>query len=290
MHYQSKIRNKFSSDIWNLINNNQSIDNDLFGEFVEVFIDDNYCGLYVLKEKVNKKNLSVSNDGLLAKSIAHVDDYIKNDFMTKNLSDVFVKDGSFLGNFEIKQHSKSSLDSFYSKLSGFYSSEYLFDTIDSTFDLKNFLNYRIFLLLTYGDDNFTKNQYLSMSKNDSKIFITPWDMDLTWGLDWSDGGNLHSIFSMESSSDEEWLNSKIIGKLDDKTLSLLKQRYWELRKDVITMDTINGYLNSYKELLVASGAARRDSERWYEYDVEFEIEQIREWASRRIQFLDEYFK
>ena len=56
------------------------------------------------------------------------------------------------------------------------------------------------------------------------------------------------------------------------------------------MDTINGYLDSYKELLVNSGAAKRDSERWYEYDVEFEIEQIREWARRRIEFLDEYFK
>ena len=55
------------------------------------------------------------------------------------------------------------------------------------------------------------------------------------------------------------------------------------------MDTINSYLDSYKELLVNSGAASRDSERWYEYDVENEIETIREWAGRRIQFLDEYF-
>lgn len=286
---QSKIRNKFSSDMWNLINNNQSVDNDLSGEFVEVFIDDNYCGLYVLKEKVNKKNLNVSSDGLLAKSIAHVDDYIKNDFMMKDLSNVFVEDGSFLGNFEIKQYSKSSLNSFYSKLGDFYSSEYLFDTIDKTFDLKNFLNYKIFLLLTYGDDNFTKNQYLSMSESDSKILITPWDMDLTWGLFSTYEGEFLSSKKCDSYSDISWIYS-VVGNMDEKTLSLLKERYWQLRKDVITMDTINEYLNSYKKLLVESGAAKRDSDRWYEYDVEFEIEQIREWANNRIQFLDEYFK
>ena len=99
-----------------------------------------------------------------------------------------------------------------------------------------------------------------------------------------------SDYLIEKVTDSNWLDNVVLSDLDSETLSLLKNRYWELRTDVITMDTINSYLDSYKDLLVNSGAAKRDSERWYEYDVEFEIEQIREWAKRRIEFLDEYFK
>lgn len=287
---ESKIRNKFSSDMWNLINNNQKNNNDLSGEFAEVFIDNSYCGLYVLKEKVNKKNLNVFSDGILAKSVSHVDEYIKNEFITRDLDELFINRSGLLGNLELKYYSFTSLKSFYAKLSNFYLYEYSFDTINNTFDLDNFLNYKIFLLLTYGDDNHTKNQYLSMSDRNSKIIITPWDMDLTWGLQWDDYNELHSFFSMYSSADANWINKNIVFNMDSHTFYLLKQRYWKLRNDVITMDVINSFLNSYKDTLVNSGAAMRDSERWYQYDVEYEIEQIREWARRRIDFLDEYFK
>ena len=52
---KSKIRNIFSYNLWNTINDNQSDNNDLNGDFVEVFIKNEYYGLYVLKNKVNKE-------------------------------------------------------------------------------------------------------------------------------------------------------------------------------------------------------------------------------------------
>lgn len=285
---KSKIRNKLSSDIWNLINDNQEINNDLYGDFVELFINNRYEGLYVLKNKVNKDITGVEENGLLLKSIIHLQDYyidklIKNDFE--------VKENAFL-NYEIKQYNSDSFNSFISKFQHFYRDYYnsvTSDLIDDSFDFNNFINYKIFVCLISGNDNLTYNQYLSLKNPDSKILITPWDMDLSWGLNWSDNTVLHSDFSIESSYDIDWVNNNIINNMDEETISLLKKRYWELRKNVITMNNINGYLDSYKEKFVNSGAASRDSERWYEYDIEFEIEQIREWARRRIEFLDEYF-
>ena len=129
-----------------------------------------------------------------------------------------------------------------------------------------------------------------MVDENSKILITPWDMDLTWGLYWNFDSDLYSIFSFDRDFEDQWMNDNIINGMDEKTLSLLKDRYWELRKNVITIDTINGYLDSYEELLVNSGAAKRDSERWYGYDIEFEIQRIKIWANERIEFLDNYFE
>lgn len=286
---KSKIRNKLSSDLWNCINDNQHVNNDLNGDFVELFVNNEYMGLYVLKEKVDKKVTNIDESGLLVKSIGHVNDSIRNRFIINNVN--YSNNGKdvFLENFELKEYNTKSLNNFILKLGDYYSN-LGYDSIDRNFDIDSFINYNLFAMLISGEDNLTKNQYMSIKDDSSNILITPWDLDLTWGLNWFELNDLHSQFSMESSSDINWMDENITKNMDIKTISLMKQRYWELRKDVITMDNINGYLDSYKNILVNSGAAQRDSERWYQYDVEFEIEQIREWARRRIEFLDEYFK
>lgn len=286
---KSKIRNKLSSDIWNSINNNQNINNDLYVDYCELFIDNEYVGLYSLKNKVNKDITGVTSDGILIKSIAILREYYVENLLNNNFN---LKDGFFL-NYEIKKYSDSGYYSILSKLKDYYSHYYDivdYEFVDRNYDIDNFINYKIFVALISGDDNITYNQYISLSNSNSKILTTPWDMDLTWGLRWGDYDELYSAFSMNSSIDGNWMYNGIRFNMDYKTFSMLKHRYWELRKDVITMNTINSYLDSYEKLLIDSGAALRDSERWYQYDVEFEIEQIREWASRRIQFLDEYFK
>ncbi len=278
----SKIRNLLSSYLWDLINNNQSVQNDLSGDFVELFIDNQYTGLYVLKEKIDKSVTKISDDGVILKSIFHMNDFYIDKLLSYNYS---ISDNSFL-NFDIKYYNKISFHSIIDKMKKYYAN-YDFDSINDNFDLSNYLNYYIYVILLSGDDNIDYNYYLSLFDRDSKILITPWDMDLTWGLNWNDE-TLFGLFSMQSSNDIEWINSAI-NKMDNKTLQLLKKRYWELRKNAITMNTINNYLDSYKSLLVNSGAAKRDSERWYEYDIEYEIENIREWTKRRIEFLDQYF-
>ena len=286
---KSKIRNKLSSDIWNEINNNQNINNDLHVDFCELFIDDEYVGLYTLKNKVNKDITGVTSNGILLKSIAILRPYYVENLLSNNFK---IEDGFFL-NYEIKKYSDSGYHSILTKLKDYYNYYYDivdYDTVAKNYDSSNFINYKVFVSLISGDDNVTYNQYLSLSDFNSNILTTPWDMDLTWGLEWDDYDEFHSLFSVNSSFDDIWLNEKIIFNMDSKTYDLLKQRYWELREDIITMDTINNYLDSYEKILVDSGAAARDSERWYQYDVEYEIERIREWANYRIQFLDEYFK
>jgi hypothetical protein len=286
---KSKVRNLLSCSLWNKINDNQNINNDLRGEFVEVFIDNEYDGLFVLKQKVGKKSVNVSDTGFLAKSVNHMNDNYLTELISPNIKYVGDRCKFVYGNLEMKYCTVESLLNFKNKIMSYYVDNEFY-TIDSNFDLTNYLNYYVFISFVSGVDNISKNLYFSMTDSSSEIIITPWDLDLTWGLDWANTGEFHSFFDMNLSTNNEWLEKNIISKIDESTFSLLKKRYWELRKKVITMDTINNYLDSYEDTLVNSGAAMRDSERWYQYDVEYEIEQIREWARRRIQFLDEYFK
>lgn len=288
---KSKVRNLLASDIWNSINDNQTIQNDLNGEFVELFIDNEYVGLYVLKEKVDRSVTNISSDGLILKSTNHLyQRYI--DSLLNLPNDYSPRDDSFL-NFEIKQYDSDTFASFIGKLQRYYAS-YSYDSLSHSFDIDNYINYMIFVSLISGSDNVDYNYYLSMHDSNSNIFITPWDLDLTFGLNvwniyWNDE-IFENHINMESSSDIEWMNNNIIKNMDVKTFELMRKRYWKLRKNVISMDTINKYLDSYKKSIVDSGATLRDSDCWYYYDAEIEIEQIREWTKLRIEFLDEYFK
>ena len=282
----SKVRNKLSSDLWNLINNNQKINNDLGCIFVEVFINDEYVGLYTLKEKVDKSVTRNSDSGLLLKATMHLmDDRIANFLDNPNI----LSKGMIL-NFEIKDYNGETYDRFIDNMYSFYSGSRDYESIFNTYYIDNYIDYKILVALISGEDNVTSNQYHSMIDEKSKILITPWDMDLTWGLYWNLDTPLHSEFSYEKDFDYSWMDNNITKNFDEKTFSLMKKRYWQLRKDAITIETIDSYLDSYEKILIESGSTKRDSERWYEYDVEFEIEQIREWARRRIDFLDEYFK
>lgn len=283
---KSKIRNMLSGDMWNLINNNQEINNDLLGEYVEFFLDDEYLGLYVLKEKVDKSVTNINSGGTIIKSIFHIDDNIINSLKNNTFS---IVDDVFL-NYEIKHYNYDSFRNLIFKMRNYYINNESYSAIEDNFIVDNYFNYKIFVSLINGGDNVSYNQYYSLVDSNSKILITPWDMDLTWGLNWDDFANLNGIFSMESSYDPVWMDVYITNKMDSFSRKVLCERYWELRKDVITMDVINGYLDKYTDLLVNNGSVKRDSDKWYRYDIQFEIEQIRIWAKNRIEFLDEYFK
>ncbi len=282
----SKIRNKLSSDLWNAINNNQNVNNDLYTSYVELYIDDEYQGLYIIKNSVDKYMLNLSSDGVLIKYETDINDFYINNLLSNN----FKLNNNFFLNFEIKysnNYQKSS-ELFVNRLKNVYDNDYSYKSVVNNYHIDNYVNYKVLIGLIMGVDNTTKNQYLSMQNSKDKLLITPWDMDLSFGDNWDVSSFNGESFDANSYLNGNWLDEYVLES--NQLNNLIKQRYWELRKDTITMDNINKYLDEYKELLVSSGAAKRDSDRWYDYDIEYEIEQIRKWANNRIIFLDEYFK
>lgn len=271
----SKIRNKLSSDLWKIISDM----NVLNAQYVELFIDNQYHGLYCLKEPIDNKALNVSNDGAIYKSILYLN------YAESNVSRI--DDKYFVRKYPDYVNYSSTL--LYNKISDYYyylkdDSVLNDDLIVELFDLNNVIDYQVFISLIKGVDNAEYNNYyysISDSSDSVKIIKTPWDMDLTFGL------TFNRVFDYDKYSE---MGINVYFNDAPMVNQLIKQRYWELRENVITMDVINEYLDSYKGLLVSSGASKRDSDRWYYYDIENEIEKIRTWANNRIQFLDEYFK
>ena len=152
------------------------------------------------------------------------------------------------------------------------------------FDIQNYNDYKIFIYVICGKDNFgIKNTicHVKDMSSDSKVILTPWDLDITWGYVWGRKREtrLHEDDSTISYVDGLLINSEY---LNDS----LKERYFELRKCILSVDNVFGMIDSYYNVI--KYAIDKDSQKWIETDLDFEVNKIKEWYKKRVEFLDNY--
>lgn len=285
----SKIRNVLATNLWNDISNDFN-NIDMNYEFVELFINNEYKGLYVFTEPVNRKKLNLnksnSNDtSIIVKSGSW--NMVTNDLDFKNISD-----DAYL-EYELKYPNDNDLfikswDKILSKLSNYYSNEYTYDSIKDTWNLQNYIDIIIYNTFIDNEDNFLiKNNYFYMkSINDDEVYIQPWDMEYSFGLIYNSNDEKLIYKNMDNCNEINLTknNKPIIGIND-----LLIDRYWELRQSILTKKYFDELLDRYKDEL-SKGVTNRDSNLWYEYDIEAEIEEIRIWIYNRLEYFDNYIK
>lgn len=283
---KSKIRNLFSYDIWNKIIAKDESSINLDGKFIEFYINGNYNGLYVVKEPITRNKLDVEKSsfedtGIVIKGI----NYLPINSNYKNIKT------EINGPFEIKYPNinllyKKSWKTIMPKILKYYNSDLSFDNLKDDFHFNNVIDYIIFTEIVCALDNVsTKNLYFSMKNINSKVMITPWDLDLTFGLTWNEN---EALLSAKTKAYDKNIISKLNNVKDEKLIKMFKKRYKDIRKNILTEKWINNQLNTYQDLLYYPSL--RDSDRWYNYDIKEEIEYIRSFLIRRLKFLDTYME
>lgn len=284
----SKIRNVLATQIWNDISSNFTNVN-MYSEFVEVFINNEYVGLYVLTEPVNRTNLNLNKSSDKDTSVV-----IKSQSWNSVNSKIKINninDDTFM-DYELKYPNDTTLYSeswkkILAKLSKYYDkyTDSSYDKISSTFNIENYIDLVIYnAFINNKDNNLKKNNYFYVEDlHSDEIFIHPWDMEFSFGTTFSD---IEKNNIKKDMNDYNVIYTNLIHK-DSKINNLLINRYWELRNNVLTKNYFDNLLDKYKNEL-NKGAALRDSNKWYEYDVEKEIEEIRTWIYNRIEFFDGY--
>lgn len=286
----SKIRNLFSIELWNDMSNDFA-NVDIYSEFVELFINDEYYGLYVLTEPVNRRKLNLSKSSLKDTSVI-----LKTslwDVVTSNINIKNIEENYFNG-YELKYPNDNSLysiawEKILSKLSKYYDNytNSSYKTIKNTFNINNYIDLIIFnTFINNADNKVMKNNYFYLKNLDSdQIFIQPWDMEYSMGLNYNFKGKNYAEKKMDDYN-EIYTDFEHESK---EINNLLINRYKELRKNILTKENIDKKLNKYINIL-DKGSALRDSNIWYEYDIEQEIEEIRTWLYNRLDFFDNYIE
>lgn len=290
----SNIRNKLSCDLWNQINSYNTTgeyDYDLNCEFVEVFINNRYAGIYVLKDKVDAKKMEMnkSEEGIIIKGYDHIFTYDENGDRKSRFENSYETYKKIFSQEYPKN--KNKMDIINSKITNFFASPDNPDDdyIEENFDIYNLIDYNILVNASRAIDNIdSKNIYLVMKNDNSKINIIPWDLDLSWGLDYSEE-KINPITNTYFYFDYDRYNlycTMYYKNNAQKYNQLVKQRYNQLRENILSYENIEKLCNEYKDEIIKSGAYSRDNKLYYSYNIEKEINDILQWYKKRIEFLD----
>jgi len=322
----ARMRNRVSTDLWNdfstkpyYYSSEPNLINGTRGNFVEVFLNDSYQGLYCMTEKVDRKQLKLNKLQVVG--------------TTNTIRGLLYKgkswdSGTFGGNlyWDGGSHSMSTgysnnsvtwsgFNAEYPKLDdgepinwkplvdAITVSSYLTNDADfkarvaTNFDLPVFLDYYLFIDLLLATDNQGKNTYQSvydMTKS-SKITITVWDCDGTWGRRWDGSSGITTpnqnldtyLTNNEHAQNNLFLRLKSLDYDDYK--NKLKNRYFALRGNYFSYDNLMNRFEKYYNQFLKSGASTRERNKWGIGDLSNEMTFLSTWIKARLSYLDNQY-
>ena len=287
------IHNKVSFEVWRQIAANNSVSNDegIAMEYVEVFMDNRYLGVYGLSERVDKKSASLSKGDILYKCRDQIypgeDDFYE--VLTEEMSPVFLL--KYPNNFESEDWEPLK------EWTGLYCTE---ETVDyekgvAILNMENAIDYNLFCMLICGMDNEMKNIYFVakyQSDGSYKFVKIPWDLDMTWGDSWVDDPNcLFNRYQNKNITNESGWSSDIYKLYEanpEEIGVMLGDRWKELRQNIISKENICEIIDEEYNYLYSSGAYIRNFQRWPLRTEFWSDNYIYEYVDGRIDFLDNY--
>jgi hypothetical protein len=288
-----RIRSKTNNDLWRMINKLHYQDeepeaiNGIRMKYVELFINNEYRGLYCLGEKVNRKQLKLKKHngnirGELYKGIA---------WGASTFTSAPPFDNNFLewSGFEYK-HPEEEIDwtNLY-ELVDFVinaSNQDFYEGYKNEFELNNLVDYYIFLNLLRATDNTGKNIYIAKYTFDAPYFYVPWDLDGTFGTIW-DGSNENITNDLLSNGFYDRLNHDCA---PDGFRERLKNKWLALRSNGITQDSLMSLFTLNHDYLKANGIYDREQLAWKEYVYQdTDLDYMSNWITNRLAYLDVKF-
>ncbi|MCI8613710.1 MAG: hypothetical protein HFJ01_01135 [Lachnospiraceae bacterium] len=289
------IHNKLSYEVWQEIaaSNDVNHDEGISMEYVELFLDDTYLGVYGLSERIDKKALHLNDKDILYKCKDQKDPGLDDFYseLTEEMTPTFV--WKHPKDFEMEDW-----EPLRKWVSMFCFEEFEdYESAAAILNMENAVDYNLFNMLTCGMDNIMKNIYFhaDYQEDGSYRFIKiPWDLNMTWGNSWIDDGNCNFNRFQEKNfdGDDGWTPDMYLlyEHVPEKTGPLLADRWQELRVNIITKEALYEKLDSEFAYLYDSGAYIRNRQKWPPKGEYWQDEYIYEYVDRRIDFLDGYFE
>ena len=312
------VRNIVSHDIYRSMrsfayidaNGEEQGDSTIAGGLAEMILNGRYHGLYVISERVDRKLLDLEKVDVPEDASGN-DDWGSVDFtIAANGSMLYKATRSGAGlinpdtvdqNFEQKYPDSDDIEMFEPlvDLVAFISDsdpEIFAAQIGNLVDLESFADFWILRLVTSNRDTMFKNYYIARNES-GKWFFVPWDLDATYGVDWTGAPDPNSIEFIQTNQNQ--LLSRLIDEQVTSFTSMVKDRWDALRVDILKPQAIAARFESYFSVAGADQtgseeqARNRNLERWPgsgntgSYNPELgNAAYIESWLTDRIDFLD----
>ena len=272
-----KIRNVFSTNLWNETTEERY---DSYN-YVELFINGEYVGLYSLGYNIEREKMRLGRDEFM---------FLKSKFSDSEstMKENIKPEGYILYNHDIdkiKRNDETKEIDEWAELYNYYEVINGNDVtkIKEVCDIDNSIKIYLFYMLIQASDNVNEetfsNTYLLFKNLDQSYFVRyfPW--------------NLNNTFNDDASNNEYIMKYNPINRLielnDEETIEKIKEIYFSLRNSCWSEDNINNMLNSYENKLFKSGAFLRDSNKWNDSKLN-DLSEFKEYVTQRLKYMDEY--
>lgn len=310
----SRIRNRAAMDIWNefavkpyYAEYEPKVQTGTHGFFVELFLNDEYMGIYDMSENIDRQLLKLKkydNDqtihGQLWKGKSfenacmwNLHDYDNTSamwggFETKypDLDDVSPTDYSTLYNM-IYFVREASVEQFNNEIG-----EYI--------DMSAMVDYFVFMNIIAAVDNYSgKNMFWACYDKQADKKLTPivWDLDCTIGR-YFNPDEMDPYYLAPDTYDDIYWGNKLFYRLDSCATGsfhqLCVERYKQLRTTYFATDNITSHYTKYMDQLTKSGAYQRETAKWsgdsdlFGQTLDFAAERmyIENWINVRLNTFD----
>ena len=293
----TKIRDMLSMKVWDTFGAKSVFENSYYGPkmtYVEVFADNVYCGLYGLMEPVDAKQLNLAEeDYLYKKSNPGGLDYMYEGFHDNE--DPYAE----IAGFKIKSGPIDEDAELWDPLADLSavvtkSDEKFLDEKTELINEKSALNLWLFIQMITGYDHTAKNVFYVAKYDENfpeeyQFTFAPWDMDLTWGnVSVGEINPVYTEFEPEIVRDRvAWIvGDRLVMVNRNQSQEYVQELYTELRKTVLSNESIEEMIQQLDHKLRDSGAFERDHKRWPEGVHADSCKQLLDYAKERLEFLD----
>ncbi len=292
----TKVRDKFNTELWAGIGAEDTPYDAYFGtkmKYVELVVNGEYRGLYGIFEPVDKTQLAITDEEYLYKrtygralSQELFDSAGPDDYLTVLGMEIKGKKGN-----------GTSLD--WKQLRQFIAiteeeDEEFAQDAQQLLDLDNVADIWIYLQFLYGEDNIYKNMFFAFKKDTDgyqgyKLYLVPWDTDLTWGNVYVDSKEeLYVKWAPENA--DRYLEWPLLDRLIELDVGgireRIKDRWTELRSGILSEESMHEILTECIHQVQDSGAFTRDATRWPDSRHDADYDGMKQFMKERTEFLD----
>jgi hypothetical protein len=290
---KARMRYKLSMDLWRdicKVTKNEKVHGKPYAasEYIEVFVNDDYKGIYTLGEKIDSKQLELAPTDNIKDVVLYKTEVWTPSTRFEELIDTTSSphwDGwvQLIPEPEIFSYWQPAY-SFTDLVINGYDSD--FETqIEQYLDINNLIDYFIFINTCKGFDNMGTNMFYARQSMNEPFIIYPWDLDATWGRNWDStylpprGIQSNLYYNRPFNLDVNNFNTRILNRWND------------LKTELFFATALHNRFRDNAEILIESGALRREKLRWPEMhlNMDNELEYLDTWIDERIEYLDEYF-
>ena len=254
--------------------------------YVELSLNHQYQGLYVLMEKLDKSTLGIEDQDEVAVIFKEPPLFRLGEYTPQNPKNYYQQ--------TFPKKKKDDRTAFIAGVQNFITnseSSIFSNEIKAIFDMQSVIDWHLLLLLTNNNDGILKNFYLYKINGTTAIRFAPWDYDHSLGRDGDNKLNMIRPLKIERST----LLQRLLTL--DWYKAALKKRWTELNQQgIFSLATLQQRINHYEAIL--KPMVEKNFEKWpvnsrhYYDDNDFatEVTIIRQYLDLRHAQLQEYFQ